>query len=258
MPIAAVAMRRFWAFTHKIYHKQWEADSKASSVLFDIFSGIRVVKSYGTEDKEYRRYERAIHKEMELQIKNETLYCLIHPFLGFILQIGSFFLLYYTASHMLDQTMTYGEASKFVSYVSYIYGPIGWLAGLPRILTRTYTSLVKLFDVLFYWSTFRRHYPKRRFGTSGSHFRHHFRTLLHYRLWFYPCRKKWRNEHHAGSMDEYIGSGSYWNIFHLQIQQGLRGLQSGSILELLPLDIRVAFVTPYLQERSDYQRPYIY
>lgn len=148
VPIAAVSMRKFWAFTHKIYHKQWEADSKASSVLFDIFSGIRVVKSYGTEDKEYRRYERAIHKEMELQIKNETLYCLIHPFLGFILQIGSFFLLYYTASHMLDQTMTYGQASQFVSYVSYIYGPIGWLAGLPRILTRTYTSLVKLFDVL--------------------------------------------------------------------------------------------------------------
>ncbi len=148
VPIAAVAMRRFWAFTHKIYHKQWEADSRASSVLFDIFSGIRVVKSYGTEDKEYRRYESAIRKEMELQIKNETIYCMIHPFLGFILQIGSFFLLYYTASHMLDKTMTYGEASKFVSYVSYIYGPIGWLAGLPRILTRTYTSLVKLFDVL--------------------------------------------------------------------------------------------------------------
>lgn len=148
VPIAAVAMRRFWAFTHKIYHKQWEADSKASSVLFDIFSGIRVVKSYGTEDKEYRRYEQAIHKEMELQIKNETLYCMIHPFLGFILQIGSFFLLYYTASHMLDQTMSYGQASQFVSYVSYIYGPIGWLAGLPRIITRTYTSLVKLFDVL--------------------------------------------------------------------------------------------------------------
>ncbi len=148
VPVAAFAMRRFWSFTHKIYHKQWEADSRASSILFDIFSGIRVVKSYGTEDKEYRRYEEAIHKEMELQIRNETIYCVIHPFLGFILNIGSFFLLYYTATHMLDQTMTYGEASKFSSYVSYIYGPIGWLAGLPRILTRTYTSLVKLFDVL--------------------------------------------------------------------------------------------------------------
>lgn len=148
VPLAALAMRKFWAFTHKIYHKQWEADSKASSILFDIFSGIRVVKSYGTEEKEYKRYDGAIKKEMQLQIKNETIYCLIHPFLGFILSIGTFFLLYYTSTHMLDGTMTYGEASKFSSYVSYIYGPIGWLASLPRILTRTYTSLVKLFDVL--------------------------------------------------------------------------------------------------------------
>ncbi len=148
VPIAAVAMRRFWGFTHKIYHKQWEAGSKASSVLFDIFSGIRVVKSYGTEEKEHARYDEAIKKERDLQIRNETLYCLIHPFLGFILNIGTFFLLYYTATNMLDGTMTYGEASKFSSYVSYIYGPIHWIAGLPRILIRTYTSLVKIFDVL--------------------------------------------------------------------------------------------------------------
>ena len=148
VPIAAVSMRRFWAYTHKIYHKQWEADSKASSVLFDIFSGIRVVKSYGTEEKEYDRYDEAIKKEMDLQIKNETFYALVHPLLGFVLNIGTFFLLYYTATHMLSGEMSYGEASKFSSYVSLIYGPIGWLAGLPRILVRTYTSLVKLFDIL--------------------------------------------------------------------------------------------------------------
>ncbi len=148
VPIAAFAMRRFWTFTHKIYHKQWEASSKASSVLFDIFSGIRVVKSYGTENREYMRYEEAIRREKVLQIKNETIYSLIHPLLGFILNIGTFFLLYYTSVNMLNGTMTYGEVSKFSSYVSFIYGPIGWFAGMPRILIRTYTSLVKIFEVI--------------------------------------------------------------------------------------------------------------
>lgn len=148
VPIAAFAMRRFWTFTHKIYHKQWEASSKASSVLFDIFSGIRVVKSYGTENREYKRYEEAIRREKYLQIKNETIYSLIHPFLGFILNIGTFFLLYYTATNMLQGTMTYGEVSKFSSYVSFIYGPIGWFASMPRILIRTYTSLVKIFEII--------------------------------------------------------------------------------------------------------------
>ena len=70
---------------------------------------------YGTEEKEHARYDEAIKKERNLQIRNETLYCLIHPFLGFILNIGTFFLLYYTATNMLDGTMTYGEASKFSS-----------------------------------------------------------------------------------------------------------------------------------------------
>ena len=94
------------------------------------------------------RYEEAIRREKVLQIKNETIYSLIHPLLGFILNIGTFFLLYYTSVNMLNGTMTYGEVSKFSSYVSFIYGPIGWFAGMPRILIRTYTSLVKIFEVI--------------------------------------------------------------------------------------------------------------
>ncbi len=148
VPFVALAVKRFHKYTHKIYHKQWHAESKSSSILFDILSGIRVVKAFGTEQKEEERYDNSILDERDIAIKNEMTYNLINPIIGFVLNIGSFFLLYYTGDKILGGEMSLGEASMFSSYVTLIYGPINWLASLPRMLTRAYMSMIKVFDVL--------------------------------------------------------------------------------------------------------------
>ncbi len=148
VPFVAMAVRSFHKYTHKIYHKQWHAESKSSSVLFDILSGIRVVKAFGTEEKEETRYDEAIADERDISIKNEMTYNLINPVVGFVLNIGSFFLLYYTGNNILGGEMSLADASMLGSYVGLIYGPINWLASLPRMLTRAYMSMIKVFDVL--------------------------------------------------------------------------------------------------------------
>ncbi len=148
VPFVALAVRQFNRYTHKIYHKQWNAESKSSSILFDILSGIRVVKSFGTEQKEEKRYDDAILDERNISIKNELTYNMINPIISFVLNIGSFFLLYYTGNKILNGEMLLGDAAMFSTFVTMIYGPINWLASLPRMLTRAYMSMVKVFDVL--------------------------------------------------------------------------------------------------------------
>lgn len=147
-PIAIILIRLFRRTMHRIYGRQWRVSSQAGSVLYDIFSGIRVVKSYGTEEKEAGRYSDAAADERDIAIRNETFFAKFQPFVRFSLTLGTYFLLYYTGSKILGKTMTIGEASMFTSYVSLIYGPIGWLANLPRALERAFTSMVRLFDVL--------------------------------------------------------------------------------------------------------------
>ncbi len=131
-----------------IYGRQWEAESRSGSVLFDIFSGIRVVKAYRTEKKEHDRYDKAAAEERDIAIKNETIFNVLDPVIMFILNIGSLFLMYYTGSKILGRTMTLGDAAMLSTYVTLIYGPIDWLAYLPRLLTRAVTSVVKVFDVI--------------------------------------------------------------------------------------------------------------
>ena len=131
-----------------IYGRQWEAESRSGSVLFDIFSGIRVVKAFRTEKKEYDRYDKAASEERDIAIKNETIFNVLDPVMTFLLNIGSLFLLYYTGSKILGRTMSLGDAAMLSTYVTLIYGPIDWLAYLPRLLTRAVTSVVKVFDVI--------------------------------------------------------------------------------------------------------------
>lgn len=148
MPIAIIPTKIFWNFTRKIYNRQWSASSKCSTILHDIFSGIRVVKAFGTEAKETRRYDSAAARERDISIKNEMMYAMLSPFIRISLLIGNFLVLYYTGSKILNGSMTIGEAAMLSGYIAMVYGPINWLVNIPNTITRVFTSVVRIFDLL--------------------------------------------------------------------------------------------------------------
>ncbi|MBE7066822.1 MAG: ABC transporter ATP-binding protein [Ruminococcaceae bacterium] len=148
LPLTIIPMRIFHRFTRKIYSRQWQASSKCNTILHDIFSGIRVVKAFGTEEKETERYDQAAGRLRDLSIRNETRYALLVPFIRFGLLIGNFMVLYYTGVKMLDGFMTIGEASMLTAYVAMVYGPINWLTNIPNALNRVFTSIARIFDII--------------------------------------------------------------------------------------------------------------
>lgn len=147
-PIVMYSYRLFHSFTRHMYHRQWQMESRANTVLHDTFSGIRVVKAFGMEKREIARYDEITKVERDTKIRAETFYAKIQPFLDFFMGIGEYFLLYYVGNKILGGEMTIGEMSQFSTYVSIIYGPLSWISMLPRRLTWIMTSIVKIFDVI--------------------------------------------------------------------------------------------------------------
>ena len=149
IPICSVFMRMFWRYTHRIYHKQWVTNAKASTILHDIFSGIRVVKAFGMEQYEMERYDKVTYQEAQISVKNERFFAIFHPIIHFFMRIGEYFLLVYVGNAILGGEMTLGEMAQFTSYVNMLYsGPVFLIATIQRQLTRIYTSVVKVFDLL--------------------------------------------------------------------------------------------------------------
>ncbi|MBE6715185.1 MAG: ABC transporter ATP-binding protein [Ruminococcaceae bacterium] len=147
-PLVVISQRLMWRFLRARYGKQWSTGAKANTVLHDIFSGIRVVKSFGTEEAERERYDKEIGIERDVRASNETYFAVISPITSFFMGVGEFFLLYYVGNAILDGSMTFGEMQQFSSYVGMIYGPLRWLSNMPRRLTMTMTSVAKVFDVI--------------------------------------------------------------------------------------------------------------
>ncbi|MFA6947779.1 MAG: ABC transporter transmembrane domain-containing protein [Eubacteriales bacterium] len=147
-PIVMFAWRIFWKRLHSMYDRQWTVDAKASTVLHDIFSGIRVVKAFGMEHSEVKRYDTITKDLCDISIRNERTYAVISPIINFFMGIGEFFLLYYVGTKILGGQMTLGEMAQFSAYVGIIYGPLRWFSNLPRRIIRVMTSIVKIFDII--------------------------------------------------------------------------------------------------------------
>ena len=147
-PLVVLAFRMFWRFMRGMFRQRWDLNSRANAILHDIFSGIRVVKSYGMEKREEERYVDISAKERDAQLRQERFWAWINPLLHFLMGFGEFILLYYVGRKMLNGTMTAGEMSQFSSYAGMIFGPLNALMLFPRQIMQMMTSVTRVYEIM--------------------------------------------------------------------------------------------------------------
>lgn len=147
-PFVVLSFNLFWKFMRTLFRRRWLAGSKANTVLHDIFSGIRVVKAFGMERKESKRYEAATAEERRMQEKTDCLWSFLMPILRFFIGFGEFIILFYVGNEILGGNMTLGQMTQFSSYAGMIYGPLRMIAHIPRHVMNFTTSSSKVFEIL--------------------------------------------------------------------------------------------------------------
>ncbi len=147
-PIVSVSFRLFWKKMRRMWNRSWHTSSKSSTVLHDIFSGIRVVKAFGMEEREAKRFDDISVEQRDIRIENERMWSIVWNILSFFMGIGEFFLLFYVGNKILGGEMTLGEMTQFSAYVTMIYGPLRWIANIPRRLVDFLTSTAKVFEII--------------------------------------------------------------------------------------------------------------
>ena len=126
----------------------WRWSSRCNSILYDIIRGIRVVKSFGTEKLEIKKFTNVSKKQAEVTVQNERLWAILIPIFGFIMGTSEFIILYFGGQAVIGERMSLGELIQFISFLGYIYSPLNTLSLLPQQLTTFFTSSAKLFEVL--------------------------------------------------------------------------------------------------------------
>ena len=148
LPFAAFLASKVMRILDERNGRWWRKMVASSRYLHDMLSGIRVVKSYGSEERETARYTQISQEVSKAQKNIDCIWYILAPLLHYVIALGQFSMLYFGASSVMDLEITLGEFVQFTSYVSMLYGPLEWLVNLPRILSQAMVSAGKAFEIL--------------------------------------------------------------------------------------------------------------
>ncbi len=147
VPFSVLAISKFWQFIRVRYERQWRCGSRENSILHDIVRGIRVVKTFGNEEREIAKFSAASKKLADVSVNNEQLWALTFPFLTLFMGAGEFLVMYFGGRMVINGTISPGQLLEFTIFLAYIYQPLRWFSNLPRKLGEVATSLIKIFEI---------------------------------------------------------------------------------------------------------------
>ena len=133
---------------HRRFHLQGKKDDDVSSNLQDVISGMRVVKTYGKEQKEKDKFNRLADEFSRIQFRNERFWAVFNPMIRFLMSAGIFLIVLFGGMQVLNETMTKGELLQFITYTTLLYQYLDWMTSMPRDLTRMVASMERINDVM--------------------------------------------------------------------------------------------------------------
>ena len=148
LPLAFSLSVGFRKVIHRRFHMQSKKGDDNNSALQDVISGIRVVKSFGKEQYESERFKAVSQTYANIQKNNEVFWAAFYPMLTFIMGMGIYFVTALGGFKALDGSLSLGQLLQFITYATMLYGPLGWMTHLPRMIVQMLTSLERIYDVL--------------------------------------------------------------------------------------------------------------
>jgi len=148
IPFAIFIITRFWGFIHNKNRRFWMARTRMQYLLQDILNGIRVVKSFGQEDKEIEKFNAATNEVATQNERISRIWSTIWPFITLLINAGQYFIIWYAGSLVIKETMTMGAYNQIFAYTNIVYGPLIALANIPNSISNFLTSSSKVFEIL--------------------------------------------------------------------------------------------------------------
>lgn len=140
-----------WFFWHRIYpryYRLWDSQSKMSSFLNGVLSGIRLVRAFAQEKKEIGRFEK---RSTDLRNANRGVNLSVaafNPLMAFLFSLGGLIVWYAGGKRVLEAQLTLGELMAFLSYIGMFYAPLSSITLLSNWFSGFITATHRIFEIL--------------------------------------------------------------------------------------------------------------
>lgn len=148
VPVVVVMARLMGKRLRRLSTAVQDRMADTTTLMEEMISGIRTIKSFGRESYEQKRFFDQIDKTLQVQLARLRISAAFGPmmiFLGFTAAAG---ILWYGAKEVLFGETTPGEVIAFVIYAVIITGPIGSFARLFSQLQEGLGASQRVFEIL--------------------------------------------------------------------------------------------------------------
>jgi ATP-binding cassette subfamily B protein len=132
----------------RVYRRYWGEWSGISGFLASTISGIRVVKSFGQEEREIRSFTDRSQRFRDISLSAARLNAIYNPAVTLLTSIGSVAIWAIGGQQVLRGEMGLGVLTAFTAYMWQFYQPIMALCDLNETLQQSVTAAERVFEVL--------------------------------------------------------------------------------------------------------------
>ncbi len=140
-----------WFFWHTIYpryYRYWDSQSKLASLVNGVLSGIRTVKAFAQEQREYQRFDGVAGYLRDSRRAVDRGSTTFFPIFGYAFGLGGLIIWYAGGKNVLSGQITLGTLMAFLGYLGMFYGPISALTMFSNWLTGFLTAGQRIFEIL--------------------------------------------------------------------------------------------------------------
>ncbi len=148
LPLAGIALARFSRRFRKASTQMQEQSGVLTMHLHETIAGIRIVKAFGMEEYEGRRFaerNRALFNSLMRGIKTSAV---SHPVMEFITMLGTSMVIFVGGYWIISGNMTVGEFGSFMLALVFFYRPLKELNGINNIIQDGVAAARRIFEVL--------------------------------------------------------------------------------------------------------------
>ena len=142
-PIVALGRR-----VRKVSRKCLEAIADMSSFLHETFAGNKIVKAFGMEAYEKKRFFDKTFRLFNLEMKEVRAKSLSSPIMEFLGGLGIAFVIWYGGYRVISGIYTTGTFVSFLAAVVMLYDPVKKLSKLNNQLQQGLAATDRIFDII--------------------------------------------------------------------------------------------------------------
>lgn len=148
VPLVILGTSIFWKKVYPRYYRLWDASSKQITVLSGMLTGIRVVKAFSQEDREYERFSKTSEELRDWRLWVENANAWYSAAMSIVFSLGGLIVWYVGGRDVIGNSMSLGELIAFLAYLGMFYAPLSALSNFTSWLTSFLTGSKRVLELL--------------------------------------------------------------------------------------------------------------